>query len=225
MAGPTVQTTYDLVFASGTWVDRQRIGELLRGATRIVACDGALQRCLRAEAMPNVVVGDMDSVDHEALNTFAASGGEAVRLLEQNSNDLAKALGWLELNKGGRCIVVGATGGDPQHEWANLLSCAASNMDVECESTTQTYRFLQPGRTYSIEVKKASEFSLFALPEAQGIDLFGVAYPLRDATLEMGSQGLHNVAEDERIELRFKQGRLMLMQPRPDSTAEETSEA
>mgnify|MGYP000106027840 FL=1 len=225
MVGPNVQTTFDLVFANGAWVDRRRIGELCRGAARIVACDGALQRCLNAEVMPSVVMGDMDSVDPEALETFTASGGEVVRLVEQNSNDLAKAVRWLEQNGSGRCIVVGATGGDPQHEWANLLSCAASNIDVECESTTQVYRFLRPGATYSIEFEQGEEFSLFALPEARGINVFGATYPLTNATLEMGSQGLHNVAEDERIELRFKQGRLMLMQARPDSTGEETSEA
>jgi len=225
VVGPTVQTMYDLVFANGTWVDRRRISELCRGATRIVACDGALQRCLKAEVMPSLVMGDMDSVDPEALKTFTASGGEAVSLFEQNSNDLAKALGWLEQNGGGRCIVVGATGGDPQHEWANLLSCAASKMDVECESTTQNYRFIRPEVTYSIEVRKGMEFSLFALSEARGINLSGATYPLTDATLEMGSQGLHNMAEEERIELSFKQGHLMLMHPRSDSTAGETSEA
>ena len=220
-----MQATYDLVFASGAWVEDPRIGDLCRGATRIVARDGALQRCLGAEVMPSLVMGDMDSVDPEALKTFTATGGEVVRLFDQNSSDLAKALGWLKQNGGGRCIVVGATGGDPQHEWANLLSCAASNMDVGCESTTQMYRFLQPDMSYSIEIEKGTEFSLFALPEARGINLFGAVYPLTDATLEMGSQGLHNVAEDERIELNFKQGRLMLVQSCPDSTVEETSEA
>ncbi len=225
MVGVTVESTYDLVFANGTWIDRSRITELCQGANRIVACDGALQRCLDAGIAPTVVAGDMDSIKPEALDTFTASGGKVVRLLDQNSNDLSKTLEWLERKGGNRFIVVGSTGGDAQHEWANLLACAALNVDIQCESTAQIYWFLLPDESYSIDCSVGAEFSLFALPEARGIDLSGAAYPLSDAALIMGSEGLHNVATGERIELRFKQGRLMLMQPRPDSTVEETSGA
>ena len=174
---------------------------------------------------PDVVVGDMDSVEPDALAAFAASGGEVVMLDEQNSNDLAKALDWLEAKGTERCIVVGATGGDGQHEWANLLTCAASKMDIQCESNDRYHRFLRPCFDYSIDFKLDEEFSLFGLPEAHGVDVTGAAYPLKDATLKMGSRGLHNVANKASVGLTFNEGRLMLMRSCLDSTEAKTNEA
>ena len=66
MRGTTVEGAYDLVLAAGTWAEPSRIDELWAGAKRIVACDGALQRCLRMGRSPDVVVGDMDSVEPDA---------------------------------------------------------------------------------------------------------------------------------------------------------------
>ena len=73
MRGTTVEDAYDLVLAAGTWAEPSRIDELWAGAKRIVACDGALQRCLRTGRSPDVVVGDMDSVEPDALAAFTAS--------------------------------------------------------------------------------------------------------------------------------------------------------
>ena len=95
-----MEGAYDLVLAAGTWAEPSRIDELWAGAKRIVACDGALQRCLRMGRSPDVVVGDMDSVEPDALAAFAASGAEVVMLDEQNSNDLAKALDWRRFEDG-----------------------------------------------------------------------------------------------------------------------------
>ena len=225
MRGTTVEDAYDLVLAAGTWAEPSRIDELWAGAKRIVACDGALQRCLRTGRSPDVVVGDMDSVEPDALAAFTATGGEVVVLDEQNSNDLAKALDWLEAKGTERCIVVGATGGDGQHEWANLLTCAASKMDIQCESNDRYHRFLRPCIDYSIDFYIDEEFSLFGLPEARGVDVTGAAYPLKDATLKMGSRGLHNVANKASVGLTFNEGRLMLMRSCLDSTEAETNEA
>ena len=142
---------------------------------------------------------------------------------EQGGDDLAKALDWRK-QRTERCIVVGATGGDGPR-MGQSLTCAASKMDIRCESNDRYHQFLRPCINYSMDFDIDEEFSLFGLPEARGVDVTGAAYPLKDATLKMGSRGLHNVANKASVGLTFNEGRLMLMRSCLDSTEAETNEA
>ena len=166
----------------------------------------------------------MDSIQPETLAAFVERGGEVVERSAQDANDLSKGLAYLEVLGADACTVLGATGGDPQQEWANLLSCAASSLEITCVAPSHVYRFLQPGINHSIEFEQGAEFSLFALPEATGVQLKGASFPLKDGRLEMGSRGLHNVALERVVYLSYSEGRLMLMKPLT-APEEGTSEA
>ena len=133
----------------------------------------------------------------------------------QDHNDLSKALSYARENGAESCIVFGATGGDEQHTWANLLTCAASLMEVICVGPEQIYRFLTPLNDYSIELGAGVLFSLFALPKADGIRLAGTTFTLEDETIVMGSRGVHNQCNSGRVELSFTEGCLMMMHPHP----------
>ena len=137
----------------------------------ILACDGALRDCLENDIVPDAVIGDMDSTSEEVLQRFLALGGEVHRREEQNSHDLTKALTMAEGWACETCVVVGATGGDRQHEWANLLTCAASSMNIECLGEDHVYAFLLPNETHSIEIVPGRLFSLFALTVAHEVCL------------------------------------------------------
>ena len=118
------------------------------------------------------------------------------------------------------CTVIGATGGDPQHEWANLLACAAIGLNVVCHSTKATFHFPSPSVHYSIELIPGQIFSLFALEEAHGIDLSGAKFNLAEDRLSIGSRGVHNVAQDSSIDLHYRSGRLMVLVPNALSSEE-----
>ena len=172
----------------------------------------------------DVLLGDMDSVHPEALADFVERGGEVVERPAQDANDLSKGLAHLEAMDADACTVLGATGGDPQQEWANLLSCAASSLEITCIAPSHAYRFPRPGINHSIEIEQGAEFSLFALPHATGVQLKGASFPIEDGRLEMGSRGLHNVAVERVLHLSYSEGRLMLMKPLT-APEEGTSEA
>ncbi|MED6319300.1 MAG: thiamine diphosphokinase, partial [Candidatus Thermoplasmatota archaeon] len=159
MAGETA-----LIFACGERAPPAVVLALAGEAGAIIACDGALTTCLEHGLRPDAVVGDMDSVEQDQLDEHVARGGTVVERPQQNANDLSKAIDWVHEQGFTACWVVGATGGDPQHEWANLLACGASSLRITCISHTHVYRFFSPGGSYSIEIEPGDEFSLFALP-------------------------------------------------------------
>lgn len=210
-----------VILAAGTWCELPLVQRLTAQATSVVACDGALDACIAHGIHVTEVIGDMDSVSEAALKAHIADGGDVRQIQAQESNDLEKALRMLEERKETTCTVIGATGGDAQHEWANLMACGASGLDITCESSAHTYRFLSPGGPYSIELKEGSGFSIFALQEAESVSLHGARYPLEGECLRMGSRGLHNVAESSHLSLSFTSGRLMLLLPRSMAREEE----
>jgi thiamine pyrophosphokinase len=214
-----------LLMACGTWPSPDVVKVLAGEAGHVIALDGALARCAENGLQADVVLGDMDSIKPEALVAFLDQGGTVVERAAQDANDLSKGLAYLEALGTKGCTVIGATGGDPQQEWANVLSCAASSLEITCVTTDHTYRFLQPHVHYSIDIGAGVEFSLFALPSATGVQLKDASFPLNDATLEMGSKGLHNVALEGSVHLSFSEGRLMLMKPLTTEQEEGTSEA
>lgn len=216
---------HPLLVACGSWPSPEIVHLLARQAGQIIALDGALARCEEHDLQVDALLGDMDSVNPKALTAFVERGGEVMERPAQDANDLSKGLAYLEALGADACTVLGATGGDPQQEWANLLSCAASSLEVTCVAPSHVYRFLRPGTNYSIEFEQRDEFSLFALPAATGVQLNGASFPLKDGRLEMGSRGLHNVAVERVVHLSYSEGRLMLMKPLTTELAEGTSEA
>lgn len=65
---------------------------LLRSAGSVICCDGALSALEKRGIVPDVVIGDMDSVCPRALGRFP---GKIVKVSEQDDNDLAKAFSYL----------------------------------------------------------------------------------------------------------------------------------
>ena len=214
-----------VIFAAGAWCAPSTIKRFLSGSTKTIACDGSLTKCFTEGFEPMWVIGDMDSVTPEALAKFQEKGGEVIKRPDQDRHDLAKALAYARENGASSCFIFGATGGDEQHTWANLLTCAASAMDVTCIGPEQVYRFFKPGTPYSIELIPEVTFSLFALPQAEGICLSGSTYTLNDARMVMGSQGLHNQCATGRLNLSYAEGRLMMMHPHPFVSEEDVNEA
>ena len=202
-----------LILADGPWPTSFELDSLFPKPVFTLACDGALQRCINKGMVPDAMIGDGDSVSASHLERYRADGGRVYLDDSQEENDLTKALNMAEQNGAQRCIVLGATGGDRQHELANLLACASSGLEVWCLEDTVEYRFLLPSVNYSIEMKVGAEFSLFAFPSATGVALRGSAYTLDDGALSMGSQGLHNRAAMPSIEVAYQRGRLMAMVP------------
>jgi thiamine pyrophosphokinase len=106
---------------------------------------------------------------------------------------------------------LGATGGDPAHEVANLLTCSTIPIEIRWQTQTHEYLFFNPDTPYSIDFKVGQEFSLFSLEEATGVTIKGARFPLKDDTLERGSRGLHNQATAVRIDLFYEAGNLMMI--------------
>lgn len=200
-----------VILAAGEWCHLHLIEPWLRSAECVVACDGALDTAHANNVHVDLVIGDMDSVADATLHAHEEAGGRVRRVTGQDNNDLAKAFAHASADSVDRCVVVGATGGDLHHAWANLLECSRTSSEVVCLTPEHVYRFLKPQQIASIELDIGSDFSIFSTHEARGVSVRGAEWELEDAALTAGSRGLHNKATEATVEIEFQSGGLFVL--------------
>mmetsp|Transcript_11578 Transcript_11578/g.22780 ORF Transcript_11578/g.22780 Transcript_11578/m.22780 type:complete len:420 (-) Transcript_11578:709-1968(-) len=88
---------------------------------------GSPQKLSAAHFTPNLIIGDQDSIDPRTRDLFEARGTRVMHVPDQDSHDLEKALRAIaelqeETMPGKRFIVIvlGATGGRVDHQFANF---------------------------------------------------------------------------------------------------------
>jgi len=175
----------------------------------VIAADGGLRHAQKAKIVPDVVLGDFDSLGYtpEGANVFP---------VEKDDTDAMLAVR-LGLNRGFRefALYGGLDGPRLDHTVANF----------------QTLQYLADhgavgylvGKDYIVTVVKqgtlvfppdaAGTVSIFCLgPDARGVTLRGLHYPLVDGTLTAGFPlGVSNHFTGEPAEISVKDGSLLVL--------------
>lgn len=99
-------------------MDRATIAAAMRHAPRLVAADGGADALLAAGLVPDLVVGDLDSISAQARAAFA---DRILHVVEQDSTDFEKAL---RASPAPLTIAVGFLGARIDHALACLSALA-----------------------------------------------------------------------------------------------------
>ncbi len=167
---------YTVILANGSFPRRKCLLETLRAAARIVCCDGAASALLRAGLEPDLVVGDLDSLDPALKKRF---GKRLIHESEQESNDLSKAFracmarGWRDI------VILGAGGRREDHLLGNaslLPNYAAAGADVRMETDCGT--FLPVLNSAMFRRPVGTKVSIFSFHPEMPVTATGLKYPL-----------------------------------------------
>ena len=169
------------IVAAGSFPRTEYPRYLLRSADHCVCCDGALGTLEKHGIVPDVVIGDLDSVCSRALGRFR---GETVRVDEQDTNDLTKAFTfclerWPDVTG---ITILGASGRREDHTLANY------SLLMEYE---RQFRLGERG----IRLEMVSDYSTaFAISSSTTLHV-GAGRPVSlftaDPSLQIRSEGLH----------------------------------
>lgn len=144
---------------------------LLDAAKRVVACDGAADSYVRRFGRPPfAVVGDMDSVKR------FPEGSSVVRVADQQTNDLEKAVRWCRARGWKRLVVVGASGRREDHLVGNVFRA----LDLGVEIVTDFGRFVPVCGKATFRVAKGAAVSVFAPDASTHMTSKGLEWPLDD---------------------------------------------
>ena len=202
----------------------------------VIAADGGWDKAAAIGLVPDLLVGDADSLPEERFAQLAASGVPVERSpVAKDESDTELAI-LAALRRGATHVtVLGALGGKRfDHALANvgLLGLPGpGDAEVELLDGCTRVRLLRAPAagggpaTLSLSGEIGDLVSL--LPRgvpAVGITTEGLLYPLRDETLPPGpARGLSNVRVAAEASVSFRRGSLLVIETRPDSFAQEES--
>jgi len=199
-----------IIFANGPMADGRAARANLRPGDWLIAADGGLRHLQALGLTPDVLVGDLDSVQAAEAAALEAAGVTVRRYpAHKNETDLELALR-LALEEGaGEVLILGGLGGRWDQTLANLLLLAHPDFRAArvrlVDGAQQVY--LVQGET-RIEGRPGDTVSLIALGgDAHGVTTQGLEYPLTDGTLPFGSTlGISNVLAGHGATVRVREG-------------------
>lgn len=204
-----------VIVANGELGDQAFALEWLERADNVIAADGGMRHCSRLGYEPQLLVGDLDSVDPEQLEHLERTGTEVRRHpRRKDATDLELAL--LEARDRGAqdVVVLGGVGSRWDQSIANLLLAAHPNWsDVRIRFATgpQQAEVLRPGRRLDFDGSPNDLVSLIPLAgDAQGITTTGLAFPLEHGNLQFAAtRGVSNYIERTPASVELENGLLL----------------
>jgi thiamine pyrophosphokinase len=183
-----------------------------------VAVDGGAAWLESIGRTPDLLVGDLDSVDPQLVRRLEAESVPIERHpTEKDSSDCELALAAARSRGADEITVLGAIGGERlDHELANVLLLAASPLGEQLQIVRGRTRLraLRDGGELTIDADVGTMVSLLPIGgTAEGVTTDGLRYPLRDEPLHPGStRGLSNEVYSRPATVRLRRGTLLIIE-------------
>ena len=198
-----------VILANGDFPKHPTPLRILKEATSIICCDGAVNYLNEYGLKPSQIIGDMDSISKELKIKFADS---IIHIEEQNENDLRKALKWAENNGAKKAIILGATGKRNDHSLANIFTLLEFPSQLKMTIFTDHGKFSVVKGNQKFASFTGEQVSLFSVDQSIEITTTYLKYNLNNKkliTLYLGSlnESINNV-----FTISISHGKILLYQ-------------
>lgn len=202
----------DLVFL------RRRIIEA--SPSEVICADSGARHVLALGMGPQTVIGDMDSLSPELLDTLRDRGCRILNYpARKDETDTELALRYALEQKPAEIEIHGALGGRIDHTLANIsLLVMAAREGIRTRMIEATTELFVISEQEQIDGSPGEIISLFPLTtEVKGITLEGFEYPLEKATMEIGKPyGISNRLLGNRGTITIASGYLLVIKSREE---------
>lgn len=207
-----------IVVANGEVPDSELSLSILNDMRRIICCDGALQKLLSINIIPDVVVGDGDSLGIPPVETLRAASlqdedpqrrdakfcvsldGHEIPYYPDKSeeyNDLQKALKYCTAKGYDNILLMGCGGLREDHFIANLSILAMYSENKRIRMLTEHGDFGVINRVAEIPSYPGMQVSVFPSHSKQKFWFTGLKYPVHNRSFKWLWEGSLNEALED----------------------------
>ena len=197
---------HSALIANGQIEDLSKLGLILQTFPRIVAVDRGLIYCNKLGIIPDLIVGDFDSVPEELLAEYDFVQKITLQS-EKDETDLEIALEH-ELKSNKTVTLFGALGKRIDHSLTNLLIATRYPGRIYIETEEETVFALQGD--VQISARKGQTLSLIPINgPVKEITTDGLQWELKNRTLDASFVGISNVCLQENVHIKIGEGILL----------------
>lgn len=170
----------------------------------VVCADGGYDNAKKGGIVPDVIIGDMDSVAELPDNISKITASP-----QKDETDTQLCIDYLAEKGYNDIILLCALGGRPDHELANIfLVLYGARKNINIKIITENAEIFAVCGDCRIDGKTGDTLSLFPLGgDCRGITTKGLMYKLRGEPLICGTpRGMSNVFEEDAAYISVKEG-------------------
>lgn len=213
-----------IIFANGEAnLDHIRFAD----SAKVIAADGGVNHCIRFGITPDVLIGDLDSVDNDTLVKLQSAGVEVIRHpVKKDETDLELAINYAIEQGAKKITLYGLLGGRWDMSFANVMLLASPKYtSIEFKVVNGSLRIfiLRGGQSVTISGNPGDLVS--ALPiggDAEGICYTGLEWPLDKGQILSGSPlGMSNQMLEAEATIGLGSGTLLIFHDQQEALSEE----
>ena len=207
-----------IIIGSGSIENDDLLTQVLARADRIVCADGGTGYLAEKKIIPDMVIGDFDSIKDNALAFIQKNNVPVLKYpVKKDASDTELAVLWAMENRASEIIMMGTTGTRLDHTLANLfLMKKIALTGIRCRIIDDHNEIFPVLDTLTLKGKPGELLSIIPASEkVEGVTLTGVEYPLENAEISMGSSlGISNCFTRETATIKIKKGFLLVTKSR-----------
>ena len=213
-----------VIFANGQLPDLEAARALLRANDYIVAADGGANHLMEMGILPEIVIGDLDSVDEDTLFELTNAEVKIEQYPEdKDETDIELALRYAVDLRPSAILIVGALGGRLDQTLTNLsllTDPTLPGIDICLDDGVEQVFFCR--KQADVHGRSGDIVSLIPWhATVEGVTTEGLQWPLYSETLYPDkSRGVSNVMLTDEASIHIRSGLLLIVRRRSSEDKE-----
>ncbi len=203
------------IFANGEFCP-QDAALTMQSDDLIIAADGGSQHCIALDLRPDLLIGDLDSMDEKVLKEWRSDGVKIISYSQdKDQTDLELALLYAQDQGVSEILVYGAAGGRLDMTIGNLTLLAHPDLTLPITLIcgVEEVHLLRQGESLTLNGTPGEIVSLIPLqPGLSTVTTEGLNYPLTNEALVFGyTRGISNRLVKEQARIKLESGLLAVI--------------
>ena len=189
-----------VILANGKFPTAPHCLEILENADGIICCDQAADHLINYGLIPGLIIGDLDSVSQKTLDQYQ---GITLRIEDQETNDLTKAVTYCAERGLDSVTILGATGLREDHTLGNISLLLEYNQKIRARIVSDHGEFSTIKSGETISSFPGEQISFFSVDNRVEVRSSGLKYTLDNLQLHNWWRASLNEVEGDSFTLHF----------------------
>ncbi|HID16579.1 MAG TPA: thiamine diphosphokinase [Candidatus Atribacteria bacterium] len=190
-----------IIIANGNFEHKDFYNDIIREDDFIISVDGGVKHLEKIGKVPDLMIGDFDSIELDKLK-FYEKQGIPIKRFPQDKDYTDTELALREAKRiSSEVVLIGAFGKRMDHTFANiyiLVEAKKLGLDMELINMYHRVFLVEEKQKKYIPGKIGDIVSIFPFPISSGITTYGLKYALENDTMKFGyARGVSNIKVQE----------------------------
>jgi thiamine pyrophosphokinase len=190
-----------VVLANGRFPASHQCQKILEHASRIICCDQAADRLLEYGKVPDVIIGDLDSISQGTRENYRQI---IISSEDQETNDLTKAVNYCIEQHYPSVTILGATGIREDHTLGNISLLLEYNKQIDARIVSDYGEFTILHSGELVSSHPGEQISFFSVDNSLRVTSEGLKYKLDNLQLHNWWRASLNEVEGDSFALHFE---------------------